>query len=234
MLRLGRFIGLTDPGPFWIIPIVDTIPTWVDHRVMVTSFTAERTLTKDTVPVDVAAVLLWVVWDAEKAALEVEDYRAAIAWAAQTALREIIGHMDLVDILVGWAKMDAELQCIIDDRTTPWGHCSVGGSPRYCHPRGIGGRHEPSGAGGAGATSAGHPRRERGANRRFVCQGRRSLPGQPHSAPPAGGEYALLRLEREGSHGHRLVQRRGHDELGKADGHDGNGRHGPIDGYLRG
>jgi regulator of protease activity HflC (stomatin/prohibitin superfamily) len=121
VLRLGRFIGLEGPGPFWIIPIVDTIPAWVDHRVMVTPFTAERTLTKDTVPVDVDAVLFWVVWDAEKAALEVEDYRAAIAWAAQTALREIIGQMNLADILVGRAKMDAELQAIIDERTTPWG-----------------------------------------------------------------------------------------------------------------
>jgi regulator of protease activity HflC (stomatin/prohibitin superfamily) len=120
-LRLGRFVGLRGPGPFWIIPIVDTIPAWIDHRVMVTSFTAERTLTKDTVPVDVDAVLFWVVWDAEKAALEVEDYRAAIAWAAQTALREIIGQMELADILVGRARMDAELQHIIDDRTTPWG-----------------------------------------------------------------------------------------------------------------
>lgn len=121
LLRLGRFVGLKGPGPFWIIPIVDTIPAWIDHRVMVTSFTAERTLTKDTVPVDVDAVLFWVVWDAEKAALEVEDYRAAIAWAAQTALREIIGQMELSDILVGRARMDAELQHIIDDRTTPWG-----------------------------------------------------------------------------------------------------------------
>ena len=120
-LRLGRFVGLKGPGPFWIVPVVDTIPAWIDHRVMVTSFTAERTLTKDTVPVDVDAVLFWVVWDAEKAALEVEDYQAAIAWAAQTALREIIGQMDLADILVGRAKMDEELQHIIDDRTTPWG-----------------------------------------------------------------------------------------------------------------
>jgi regulator of protease activity HflC (stomatin/prohibitin superfamily) len=121
LLRLGRFVGLKGPGPFWIIPIWDTIPAWIDHRVMVTSFTAERTLTKDTVPVDVDAVLFWVVWDAEKAALEVEDYRAAIAWAAQTALREIIGQMDLAEILVGRAVMDEELQHIIDDRTTPWG-----------------------------------------------------------------------------------------------------------------
>jgi len=120
-LRLGRFVGLKGPGPFWIIPIVDTIPAWIDHRVMVTSFTAERTLTKDTVPVDVDAVLFWVVWDAEKAALEVEDYRQAISWASQTALREIIGQMDLADILVGRARMDEELQRIIDERTTPWG-----------------------------------------------------------------------------------------------------------------
>ncbi|MFV1948666.1 MAG: slipin family protein [Anaerolineales bacterium] len=120
-LRLGRFVGLKGPGPFWIIPIFDTIPTWIDHRVMVTSFTAERTLTKDTVPVDVDAVLFWAVWDAEKAALEVEDYWAAISWASQTALREIIGQMELADILVGRARMDAELQHIIDDRTTPWG-----------------------------------------------------------------------------------------------------------------
>ncbi len=121
LLRLGRFIGLKGPGPFWIIPIFDTIPAWIDHRVMVTSFTAERTLTKDTVPVDVDAVLFWAVWDAEKAALEVEDYRQAIAWASQTALREIIGQMELADILVGRARMDEELQHIIDDRTTPWG-----------------------------------------------------------------------------------------------------------------
>jgi len=121
VLRLGKFKGLAGPGPFWIIPIVDTVPTWIDHRVMVTPFSAEKTLTKDTVPVDVDAVLFWVVWDAEKAALEVEDYKVAIAWAAQTALREVIGQMDLANILIGRAKMDDDLQKIIDDRTTPWG-----------------------------------------------------------------------------------------------------------------
>ena len=121
VLRLGRFKELAGPGPFWIIPIVDTIPTWIDHRVMVTPFSAEKTLTKDTVPVDVDAVLFWVVWDAEKAALEVEDYKVAIAWAAQTAMREVIGQMDLANILIGRAKMDDELQRIIDERTTPWG-----------------------------------------------------------------------------------------------------------------
>jgi len=121
VLRMGKFIGLKGPGPFWIIPVVDTVSSVVDHRVMVTPFRAEKTLTKDTVPVDVDAVLFWLVWDAEKAALEVEDYRAAISWAAQTALREIIGQMALADILVGRTKMDAELQRIIDERTTPWG-----------------------------------------------------------------------------------------------------------------
>jgi hypothetical protein len=121
VLRFGKFAGLKGPGRFWIVPIVDTIPRWIDQRVMVTPFNAEKTLTRDTVPVDVDAVLFWLVWDAEKAALEVEDYRSAIAWAAQTALREIIGQMELADILVGRAKMDADLQKIIDARTTPWG-----------------------------------------------------------------------------------------------------------------
>ena len=119
VLRLGRFHGLRGPGVFWIIPIVDTIPSWIDHRVMVTPFSAEKTLTKDTVPVDVDAVLFWVVWDAEKAALEVKDYQSAIAWAAQTALRDIIGRMMLADILVGRSAIDEELQHIIDERTTP-------------------------------------------------------------------------------------------------------------------
>ncbi len=103
ILRLGKFLGLRGPGLFWVIPIIDSIPNWIDHRVMVTPFNAEKTLTKDTVPVDVDAVLFWLVWD------------------AQTALREIIGQMELADILIGRAKMDADLQKIIDERTTPWG-----------------------------------------------------------------------------------------------------------------
>ena len=121
ILRLGEFRGLRGPGMFWIIPVIDTLANWIDHRVMVTPFNAEKTLTKDTVPVDVDAVLFWLVWDAEKAALEVENYRSAISWAAQTALREIIGQMTLADILTGRSKMDEDLQRIIDERTTPWG-----------------------------------------------------------------------------------------------------------------
>jgi regulator of protease activity HflC (stomatin/prohibitin superfamily) len=121
VLRFGKFQGLKGPGMFWIVPIVDAVTTWIDHRVNVTPFSAEKTLTKDTVPVDVDAVLFWVVWDAEKAALEVADYKSAIAWAAQTALRDIIGRMMLADILIGRSAIDAELQRIIDERTTPWG-----------------------------------------------------------------------------------------------------------------
>lgn len=121
VLRFGKYHGLRGPGLFWIVPIMDTTAQWIDHRVMVTPFNAEKTLTKDTVPVDVDAVLFWLVWDAEKASLEVENYRAAIAWAAQTALREVIGQMDLANILIGRARMDADLQKIIDERTTPWG-----------------------------------------------------------------------------------------------------------------
>ncbi len=121
VLRFGKFHALKGPGLFWIVPLMDTVAIWIDHRVMVTPFNAEKTLTKDTVPVDVDAVLFWMVWDAEKAALEVENYRSANNWAAQTALREVIGQMSLADILIGRAKMDAELQKIIDERTTPWG-----------------------------------------------------------------------------------------------------------------
>lgn len=121
VLRFGRFAGQKGPGMFWIIPIVDSITQWIDQRVMVSPFSAEKTLTKDTVPVDVDAVLFWLVWDAEKAAMEVEDYRSAISWAAQTALREVIGSRALADILEGRAKMDKDLQKIIDERTTPWG-----------------------------------------------------------------------------------------------------------------
>jgi regulator of protease activity HflC (stomatin/prohibitin superfamily) len=121
VLRFGRFLGQKGPGLFWIVPVADSITQWIDQRVMVAPFSAEKTLTKDTVPVDVDAVLFWLVWDAEKAAMEVEDYRSAISWAAQTALREVIGARDLADILVGRAKMDQEMQRVIDERTTPWG-----------------------------------------------------------------------------------------------------------------
>jgi regulator of protease activity HflC (stomatin/prohibitin superfamily) len=121
VLRLGRFQSLRGPGLFFIIPIIDNVAYWIDIRVITTSFTAEKTLTKDTVPVDVDAVLFWRVLDAKKAALEIAEYRNAINWASQTALRDVIGKTMLSEMLEGRDKMSAQLQKIIDDRTEPWG-----------------------------------------------------------------------------------------------------------------
>ncbi len=121
VLRLGHFHSLRGPGLFFIIPILDTIPYWIDTRVITTAFKAEKTLTKDTVPVDVDAVLFWKVMDPKKAALEVADYLSAISWAAQTALRDVIGKTMLSDMLEGRDKISSVLQTIIDERTEPWG-----------------------------------------------------------------------------------------------------------------
>ena len=121
VLRLGRFHALRGPGVFGIIPIIDTIPYWIDNRVITTAFKAEKTLTRDTVPVNVDAVLFWKVVDPEKAALAVADYVSAISWAAQTALRDVIGKTLLADMLEGRDKISSELQHIIDQRTEPWG-----------------------------------------------------------------------------------------------------------------
>jgi regulator of protease activity HflC (stomatin/prohibitin superfamily) len=121
VLRLGRFHSLRGPGLFFIIPIVDTVAYWIDIRVITTSFTAEKTLTKDTVPVDVDAVLFWKVLDAKKAALEIAEYKSAINWASQTALRDVIGKTMLSEMLEGRDMMSDKLQKIIDERTEPWG-----------------------------------------------------------------------------------------------------------------
>lgn len=121
VLRLGRFHGLRGPGLFFIIPVIDVIPYWIDVRVITTAFKAEKTLTKDTVPVDVDAVLFWQVIDPQKAALDVADYYSAISWASQTALRDVIGKTMLSDMLEGRDKISELLQKIIDDRTEPWG-----------------------------------------------------------------------------------------------------------------
>src|SRR5664279_5526846 len=121
VLRLGKFQSLRGPGLFIIVPIIDSVAYWIDTRVISTSFTAAKTLTKGTVPVDVDAVLFWRVLDAKKAALEIAEYRNAINWASQTALRDVIGKTMLSEMLEGRDKMSAQLQKIIDDRTEPWG-----------------------------------------------------------------------------------------------------------------
>lgn len=121
ILRLGRFHTLKGPGLFFIIPIIDAIPYWIDTRVITTGFKAEKTLTKDTVPVDVDAVLFWKVVDPKQAALAVANYESAISWASQTALRDVIGKTMLSDMLEGRDKISTVLQKIIDERTEPWG-----------------------------------------------------------------------------------------------------------------
>jgi regulator of protease activity HflC (stomatin/prohibitin superfamily) len=121
VLRLGRFAGLKGPGLFWVIPLIDRVAFWVDLRVRATGFAAEKTLTKDTVPINVDAVLFWIVTDARKAALEVSSYEDVVAWAAQTALRDILGTKCLAEILVGREHIDEQLQVLIDQRTRDWG-----------------------------------------------------------------------------------------------------------------
>ena len=121
VLRLGRFRSLEGPGLFFIIPIIESVAYWIDTRVITATFKAEKTLTKDTVPVDVDAVLFWKVVDPKTAALGVADYVSAINWASQTALRDVIGKTVLADMLEGREKISGELQRVIDARTEPWG-----------------------------------------------------------------------------------------------------------------
>jgi regulator of protease activity HflC (stomatin/prohibitin superfamily) len=121
ILRLGKFVGLRGPGLFWVVPLIDAVSSWIDQRVITTSFAAEQTQTSDTVPVNVDAVLFWMVYDAEKAALEVQEYKEAVSWAAQTALRDIIGRTGLTDLLRGRERIEEQLQDLIDQRCNPWG-----------------------------------------------------------------------------------------------------------------
>lgn len=121
VLRMGKFSGLKGPGLFFIIPIIDRVTAYVDQRVRVTEFKAEQTLTKDTVPVNVDAVVYWTVWDVEKAALEVQEYGKAISFVAQTDLRDIIGKHELADLLQDREKIAEDLQKTLDSNTNPWG-----------------------------------------------------------------------------------------------------------------
>jgi uncharacterized membrane protein YqiK len=121
LLRMGKFIGLRGPGVFWIIPVVERVYRYIDQRVRVTDFKAEETLTKDTVPVNVDAVVYWMIWDAEKAALEVKDYGQAVFFIAQASLRDTIGKHDLADLLQNRDKIAATLQETLDEHTNPWG-----------------------------------------------------------------------------------------------------------------
>ena len=121
VLRMGKYKGLKGPGLFFIIPIVDWIDKYIDQRIRVTDFNAEKTLTKDTVPVNVDAVVYWMVWDVEKAALEVQKYTEAVTYIAQTELRAIIGKHELADLLQNREKIAMDMQKTLDEYTSPWG-----------------------------------------------------------------------------------------------------------------
>jgi regulator of protease activity HflC (stomatin/prohibitin superfamily) len=121
VLRMGKYRGLKGPGIFVIIPIVDRIMNYIDQRIRVSDFKAEQTLTKDTVPVNVVAVLYWTVWDVEKSALEVQNYYEAIEYVAQTGLRDIIGRHELAELLQEREKIARDLQILLDEISTPWG-----------------------------------------------------------------------------------------------------------------
>jgi hypothetical protein len=121
VLRLGRYIGLRGPGMFFIIPVIDSISKYVDQRVRVTDVKAESALTRDTVPVNVDAIIFWLVWNAEKCILEVSDFDQAITMSAQTALRESIGRHDLAQMITEREMLGKELQRILDEKTNPWG-----------------------------------------------------------------------------------------------------------------
>ena len=165
------------PGLFWIVPFVDRVSSWIDQRTITTSFAAEQTLTSDTVPVNVDAVLFWMVHDAQKAALEVQDYAQAVSWAAQTALRDIIGRTTLTDLLRGRERIEAELQQLIDQRSNPWGvTVSVGRDARRRHPRRAAGRDVARGAGGAREAGAHHPRPGGDGDRALVRGGGEVVP----------------------------------------------------------
>jgi regulator of protease activity HflC (stomatin/prohibitin superfamily) len=121
VLRLGRYHAMRGPGLFWVVPFIDIVGSWIDQRTITTSFAAEQTLSSDTVPVNVDAVLFWMVHDPQKAALEVQNYAQAVSWASQTALRDIIGRTPLIELLRGRERIETELQTLIDQRSNPWG-----------------------------------------------------------------------------------------------------------------
>ena len=175
VLRLGRFVGLRGPGLFWVVPFVDRVTAWIDQRTITTSFAAEQTLTSDTVPVNVDAVLFWMVHDVQKAALEVQDYSQAVSWAAQTALRDIIGRTTLTDLLRGREQIEAELQQLDRPAVESLGrHRVVGRDAGHRHPRRAAGCDVARGAGRAREAGAHHPRPGRDGDRALLPGGRAS------------------------------------------------------------
>jgi hypothetical protein len=217
VLRLGKFRSLQGPGLFVIIPFIDTIPYWIDTRILTSPFKAEKTLTKDTVPVDVDAVLFWKIVDPQKAALDVADYQSAISWASQTALRDVIGKTMLSDMLEGRDKISSVLQKIIDERTEPWGINVISVEvkdvlipPALEDAMSMQAQAErelpgPRDSGRFGTPSSGEIWR----SGQDLCQ-------RSGRITSAGHEYALRRFESEFNHRHRPQFRRRNDAIGRS------------------
>ena len=222
VLRLGKFVGLRGPGLFWIVPFIDTVSSWIDQRTITTSFAAEQTLTSDTVPVNVDAVLFWMVHDAQKAALEVQEYAQAVSWAAQTALRDIIGRTD-PHRSAARAREDRGGAAAAHRRAVePVGrHRVVGRDARRRDPRRAAGRHVARGAGGAREAGAHHPRRGGAGDRALVRGSSQGVSQQPDRAAPARDEHALRRAEGKGRDDDHSEQRRRVDGHGRTDGRRG-------------
>ena len=246
VLRLGNYTGLRGPGLFWIIPGIDRVSSWIDQRIITTSFAAEETLTSDTVPVNVDAVLFWMVYDPEKAALEVQDYRLAVTWAAQTALaRHHRPHA--ADRAAPRPRADRGAAPEADRRAVQSLGCvrPVGRDARRGHPRIVAGRDVARGAGRPREGGADHPRPGRGRDRPPVRPGRRVVPAQPDRAAPAGHEHPVRGHQGEGcldagaQHGRRVDGPRrharhgrpapaGHQHAGRRIGRVGPGANGPV------
>ena len=192
VLRAGKFRSVKGPGLFWIVPILDSITAVIDTRLRTTQFIAEQTLTKDTVPVDVDAIIFWMVTDVKRAALEVASYGEAIAWAAQTSLREMIGAADLAVLLSNRKAADEELRSTIYAKTADWGISVKSVEIRDVKiPVALAECDEPAGAGRARAPGPGHPRRRGGRDCPQLCRGGTKLRRQPRRPAPARHEHAV-------------------------------------------
>ena len=217
ILRLGKFRALKGPGLFFIIPVIDMIPYWIDTRVITASFKAEKTLTKDTVPVDVDAVLFWKVLDPKKAALDVADYQSAISWASQTALRDVIGKTMLSDMLEGREKISNELQKIIDERTEPWGINVISVEVKdVLIPSGLGGCDVDAGPGGKRTSGPRDSGRFRATGGGEVWRSGQDLCQQSGRPSFAGHEHAVRGFEGERHDRHRAQHGRGNHATGRS------------------
>ena len=199
-------------GIVLVVPFADRVSTWIDQRTITTSFAAEQTLTADTVPVNVDAVLFWMVHDAQKAALEVQDYSQAVSWAAQTALRDIIGRTTLTDLLRGRERIEDELQALIDQRSNPWGVTASSVEMRDVVIPGAlqdAMSREPR---RPARSRPDHPRRSRNGDRPIIPGSGQGVSRQSDGAPSSGDEHAL-----RGAQGERRADARA-EQRGRVDG----------------